>query len=540
MALIVNKAAQDWRLLIEIYLTGKTLKIAEESLAFDSGFYDGRLQDVGVIDQSAGRVLDPKLVSSRNTFRIDNADGLYSTYYDDYTWVNREVVIKAGQGLVIGDYEEIYRGRVLTSGGIKLTEQEMTVTVDDVRSKDQRTLPINKFLPTNYANMEVLKRWYPIPIVYGDWSSSAGSERVPAVQIDSTVGTGGSFKIADHTVKQIESVYKNGSSVAFSAASLANATFTLDVAYDPLVDKIDVHCQGITDDGNSSGTLITSLPDIVQHILTTYLGVSSGNIDSSAFAAWESELTSSDDGRRWIGTDISSNVLITEALLEGFADMTIQANKYAPKYRLVPLGSMDTFREGDLMNRYDGSKDFVVHQDPEENYVNTIAVDYAYNPVERQFARYEKDDTLEITDAGTRVRRLLTLNWLYKDTGAEHRGQRELLSFATITEHLTTTVGPRALMKEPTDFFRIAYGKYTGNAMQVRTIRKDFAKMSAQINAWSVGSLEAGRWTVDTAPVWNSSDEQEQDEHGFWTDSDGYAGQLGGGQTPGSDNSNWF
>ena len=95
MALIVNKAAQDWRLLIEIYLTGKTLKIAEESLPFDSGFYDGRLQDVGVIDQSAGRVLDPKLVSSRNTFRIDNADGLYSTYYDDYTWVNREVVIKA-------------------------------------------------------------------------------------------------------------------------------------------------------------------------------------------------------------------------------------------------------------------------------------------------------------------------------------------------------------------------------------------------------------------------------------------------------------
>ena len=540
MALVSNSASQDWRLLVEINLTGKTLKLAEESLAFDSGFYDGRLQRIGIIDQSAGNVLDPRLVSSRNTFEIDNADGQYTTYFDAYTWTNREVIIKAGQGLAIADYEEIFRGRVLTSGGLHLTEQTLTVTVNDVRGKDARTMPVNKYFPVGaYANMEAKAKYSPIPIVYGDWTSGIGTERVPAVQIDSTVGTGGSFKVADHAIKQLESVFKNGTSVSFSSANLTTATFTLDVAYDELTDSIEVHCKGATDDGASSGTLLTSLPDLVEDILTTYLNVTSGNIDSAAFATWEGNLATADYGRRWIGTDVSSNTLITDALIEGFADMTIQGNKYTPVYRLVPLSGLDTFRESDLMHLPNGSKDFSISQDPEENYLNTVAVDYAYDPTSTRYARYEVDNTSEIADAGLRQRRRLVLNWIYLPAGAESRGERELLNFSTITEMLTTNIGPRALTKAPTDYFRVAYSKYTDNAFQIRSIRKDFSRMSAHITAWNVVALEIGRWTNSSDPSWLLSSAAQRVTNGFWTDSNGYCDTSG---TPDEDSKDsiWF
>ena len=528
MALVTNKATQDWRVLVEISLTGLTLKLAEETVIMDDGsVYNGRLQDVGLIEQSAGAVLDPKVITSRNTITLDNADGQFTTYFDDYIWTNREVVIKAGQGLTIADYEEIYRGRVLTSGGVRMTEQAMTVTVDDVRSQNSRTLPVNKFFPSDYANIEDKSKYLPKPLVYGDFSSGAGPQRVPAFQTDDTVGTGGEFTWADHAVKDLESVWLDDGtgavSVAFSSENNTTATFTLDVAYSPNTDTVTVHGKGATDDGTSSGTLLESLSDIVNDILTTHLGVAAGNIDSAAFTAWEGELTTADYGRRWIGTEISSNTLITEALVEGFADMTVRSNKYYPVYRLVPLTSLDTFREADLRNQAGGEKVFEVTQDPEENYLNTVAVDYAYNPVSGKYARYEKDYSAEITDAGIRQRRRLTLKWLYKQVGSETRGERELFNFSTITEMMGTAVGPRCLTKVPTDFFRITYSKYTDIAFQIRQITKDFSAMTARITAWNVAALVVRRWTASGEPTWLLSTQQEREENGFWTDTSGYA-----------------
>jgi hypothetical protein len=43
------------------------------------------------------------------------------------------------------------------------------------------------------------------------------------------------------------------------------------------------------------------------------------------------------------------------------------------------------------------------------------------------------------------------------------------------------------------------------------------------IRAWNILTLSAGRWTESTAPTWLSSDLVQREEHGFWTDANGYA-----------------
>ena len=538
MALDTSAVAQDWRLLVEIELTGLTLKVAEEPIAMDDGsFYEGDLRDLNSIFQSAGQILAPKVQTSRFNFSLDNSEATYTTHFADYTWRNRTVTIKGGQGNVIADYEDVYVGRVLVSGGVRFDENLMRINLTDPRNEDAKTLPANKFLPSAYPNMEEKSKYVPIPVVYGDFGSGAttGGERIPAFQIDSTVGTGGQFKWADHAVKDLELVWKRSSggawsSVAFSSESNSDATFTLDVSYDPDLDEIAVNGKGATDDGTETGTLLQTLPDIVDDILQTHLSVASGSIDATAFSDWESSLHVSEYGRRWIGKEISSNTLITEALVEGFADMTIQGGKYCPVYRIVPLTSLDTMRESDIISNRDGTKMIATASDPEETYLNEVAADYDFAPVSDRYAvRYEKADSAEQSDAGLNVRRRMKHNWLYLQVGAETRGERELFFMSQETEIVTLTLGPRAITKLPTDLFRLVYAQYVEDAaglgvpFQIRQIESNYKAMRATVVAWNFAAFAFGRWTDDLATTWLLSTEIERDEQGYWTDADGYA-----------------
>ena len=479
-------------------------------------------------------VQDPKVVAARQSISIDNSDDQYTTYFDDYTWISRAVTIKAGQGTTAADYETVHTGRVLVSGGVSFTEQAMVVNIDDDRNKDADVLPPNKFFTSTYPNVEDKSATQPIPIVYGDWSASQGAERVPAFQIDSTVGTGGKFKWAGHAVKDLESVWLDDgtgapTSVAFSAENNGDATFTLDVAYAPDTDTVTVHGKGATDDGTASGTLLTTLPDIVTDILETWLSVPSGNINSAQFTAWKNNLGVADEARRWIGADISSNTLLSEAMVEGFGDLIIKDGKYYPVYRIVPLTNLDVFRDADVRTDGGGRKVYQVVSDPEQNYLNKVAADYAYNPATGRYTRFEDSDTAEITDAGTTERRRVKYNWLYKQVGAESRAERELYNFSTITEMVSLNLGPRALTKEPTDMIRLVYGKYSdeaGTPLQVRKISKDFKAMAARVTAWNVAALAIGRWTSDTAPTFAASNDLEKEENGHWTDAANAEGSI--------------
>ena len=172
------------------------------------------------------------------------------------------------------------------------------------------------------------------------------------------------------------------------------------------------------------------------------------------------------------------------------------------------------------------------------------AVDRARGRNEEPGAPDDLDDDAAIALVGTTRRRRMQYNWLYVDADAETRAERELYTFAAELEMVTVGIGPRSLTKVPTAQFRLTYSKFTdasgfGVPMMIRDIAIDFNQMRSTIRAWNVLTLSPGRWTVSTAPTWLSSNLTQREEHGFWTDNDGYADPSG---TPDetSKRSKWF
>ena len=543
MAFDQTSSIQDWRQLVEIALTGKTLYYARDPVTFDDGtVYDGRLLSMSSMTLSAGQLLDPRVTMPSLTLNLDNSDSGISDLMESYEWSNKSVTVKIGQGTAAADYTTVFVGTILFPGGIQFDDTVAHIELDDERMKDEKVLPTNKFFVSTYANVEEKSKNLPIPLIYGDWRTTAGGgEKVPCYCINTTNRT---FKIASHAIKQIEAVYKNGVAATLTSTDLANAEFVMADAYDQTVDTVTANIQGATHNGTSGGTLLESLPDIVEDILKTHLGVASGNIDSTAFSTWETNLGTV-KARRHIATEASSNALITDALVEGFADLIILDGKYVPRYRIAGLTGLDSYRDFDMTARRDGVKQFQVARDPERITLNQIVASYRYDPANLKFAgRFDLDDDAAIALVGTPRRRRMQYNWLYVDADAETRAERELYTFAAELEMVTVGIGPRSLTKVPTDQFRLTYSKFTdasgfGVPMMIRDIAIDFNQMRSTIRAWNVLTLSPGRWTVSTAPTWLSSNLTQREEHGFWTDNDGYADPSG---TPDetSKRSKWF
>ena len=479
---------------------------------------------------SAGQLLDPRITMPSLTLNLDNSDSGISDLMETYEWSNKSVTVKIGQGTAAADYTTVFVGTILFPGGIQFDDTVARIELDDERMKDEKVLPTRKFFSSTYANVEEKSKNFPIPLVYGDWRTSAGGgEKVPCYCVNTTTRQ---FKIASHAIKEIQAVYKNGVAATLTSTDLANAEFVMADAYDETTDTVTANIQGATHNGTSGGNLLESLVDIVEDILTTHLSVASSNIDSTAFSTWETNLGTV-KARRHISTEASSNTLITDALVEGFADLIILDGKYVPRYRIAGLTGLDSYRDFDMMARRDGVKQFSVSRDPQRITLNQIVANYRYDPANLKFAgRFDLDDDAAIALVGTTRRRRMQYNWLYVDADAETRAERELYAFAAELEMVTVGIGPRSLTKVPTDQFRLTYSKYTdasgfGVPMMIRDISIDFNQMRSTIHAWNVLTLSPGRWTTSTAPTWLSSNLTQREEHGFWTDNNGFADPSG-------------
>lgn len=535
MALDLTSAAAEWKSLLSIALDAKTVRAAATDVTLDDGtIYDTRITSMSPLQRSAGAILDPRVPSPYLEVEFNNADGLIRTDADDNEFGARTVTLQVGQGDLVADFSTVFIGTVRFPGGVSYWDDlVLRVEVDDARAKDSTVLPANLLDPLTYLFMETKSYYLPIPILYGDWRTTAGGgETVVAYQIDSTEGTGGRFKICGHAIPPIEAVYLNGVSKAFTAATgdLDIGEFVLDVAYAPATDTITVNCQGSTVDGLRTGVRLDTLPNIYNDILQTHMSVASGSIDATAVASWNAALGTDEYGRRWIGAEISTDDLIRDLLVDGFADQNISGGKYTPVYREVSAASsLPNFAGSEIRPRGDGQKAFSVRRDPERTYANEIVGDYRYAPVDSEFAvTYTRQKAAAITQLGSTKRRRLALNWLYQTGGAERRVTREVVAFSDEVEMLSVTLDPNAMTLEPTDQFRFIYSKYAlsadvGTPFQVRSIALDFRTMSAQVQAWNMDNITPGRWSATTAPVWSAATTAERNNQGFWCDSGGLA-----------------
>lgn len=541
MAFDPTGSNREYRYYFKIELTGLTLYYSDEYFVLSDGTaVDGRITNVSPLTRRAGPILDPRVEPPRMQLDLDNGETTagetrIQDLFDLYTWALRPVTLYIGQGTTAGNFEAVFTGVVQFPAGITYNDEMATVRVVDARAADARTLPAGTYTKTLYANMEDLYVNTPIPLVYGDWLSSvAGGETVPCVQIDSTAGTGGKFKIASHALKQIEKVWLNGVDITGNCTlDAANGEFTISSTstYTSGVDTVEANVQGATDDGTTGGALLQSAPDVLQDLLETHLGVATANIDTTAFAAWEAELTANDYVRRVLNSELSSDTYIAELLSDGFADLTIEGGKYTPQYRVVAVGaSLPSYRSEDILTQGDNVKSFEVSLDPEHLYVNDLVAQYRLKATTGGYAaRYAAEDSGQIVDLGGRVRRSLTMNWLYLQTGAEARADKELYTFGQTPEVIEVELSPVASQFAPADQFRLVYSKYPetavgGTPFQVRDVSLDPNTLAVRLTAWSMVRLTPHQWTGPSANNWEDATAAEKLTQGFWTSEEGQAG----------------
>lgn len=539
MAFDPTSGDREYRFYFKIELTGRTLYLSNEYFTLSDGTaINGIVVSLSPLLRRAGSILDPRLELPRLTLDLDNgyqADGSrFQDYLDLYTWANRPATLYIGQGTTAANFVAVFAGITQFPGGVEYDDETCTVRLADARGSDGRTLPAGSYTKTLYANMEDLYVNTPIPLVYGDWrTTAANGETVPCVQIDSTAGTGGTFKIAAHALKEIEVVYLNGADITANCTlDAANGQFTITTGtYTSGTDTVTANVQGATDDGTTGGTLLQTAPAVLNDLLQTHLSVSAANIDSTALTAWAGELTAPDYVRRVINSETISDTLIAELLSDGFADLALIDGKYTPKYRVVAVGAaLATYRAEDILTNTNAVKIFEVSLDPEYIYANAVLATYNRKPTTGGYVgRYTAEDAGAVADVGSRVRRSLTFNWLYVQAGAEGRADKELYTFGIVPEVVEVELGPTASQLTPTDQFRLVYSKYAetavgGQPFQARDISLDPNTLAVRVTAWSMIRLVPHLWTAAGADNWEAADATEKANQGFWTSDDGEAG----------------
>lgn len=553
MAFNSDQTSPDVHYLVEIVLDAITLRYAEVDLARSDGtLWKGLLIPNTSVRSSLGSLREPKYTASSFTITLDNHDDYIRSLLDQYQVANRAVIVYIGDGSTSGNYSEWMRGVIRFPGGVSYNQGQATITCDDPRERDALSIPETRFDPATYPNMETKSYYKPIPILYGDWRTTAGGgEKIPAYQTDSTVGTGGRFHVAGHCIKAIEAVYKNGASVSFTGDE-ANGRFTLNVAYTPATDTITVNCRGATVDATTDGTLLENPALILKDFLKTWLGKADADLDLTAFTLFNTNTTGT-LCRRWIGGErISSHTLIQELMIETWCDLAIIANKYTPVYRVVAdVGTLTNMKDYDIQKSGSGASatfSFQVQRDPDRLFCNKVEGNYQYDPVNSAYGKvYSFEDAAsQAATLSVMERAAFNFKWLYVTADVQSRVQLEVYVFGSAeVEVLNVTLLNRSIFYDPTDQFGLIFDKYgteataVGAPFQVRSSERKMGQLINNIVAWNMLSLSPGRWTGPAATTWLLSTAYERWSQGYWTNASGYADTSGSPDAT-SKRSRWF
>ena len=553
MAFNADQDSPNVHYLVEIVLDTITLRYAEVDLARSDGtLWKGLLIPNTSVRSSLGSLRESKFTTASFTITLDNHDDYIRGLLDQYQVANRAVIIYIGDGAASGNYSEWIRGVIRFPGGVSYNQGQATIACDDPRERDALNLPTTRFDPATYTNMETKSYYKPIPIVYGDWRTTAGGgEKIPAYQTDSTIGTGGRFHVANHCIKAIEAVYKNGASVSFTGDEV-NGRFTLNVAYTPATDTITVNCRGATVDATTAGALLENPALILKDLVKTWLGKADADLDLTAFTLFQTNTTST-LCRRWIGGErLSSHTLIQDLMIESWCDLAIITNLYTPVYRIVAdVGTLTNMKDYDILKSGSGSSAsfaFQVQRDPDRLFCNKVEGSYQYDPVAGTYAKvYSFQDAASQASALTTMERpTFSFKWIYVTTDIQNRVQLEVYVFGSAeVEVLNVTLLNRSIFYDPTDQFGLIFDKYgteataVGAPFQVRSSERRMGQLINTIVAWNMLSLSPGRWTGPAATTWLLSTAYEQWSQGYWTDASGFA-DTGGSPAAASKRSRWF
>ncbi|MFQ5443043.1 MAG: hypothetical protein ACE5EK_00360 [Nitrospinales bacterium] len=256
------------------YMTAYFLLVfATHPRVFNGRFYQPKIAGIpefrqSVNEKKAGNTIQS---SGRLTLLEDSEDPFWSAMLYTYNWLNKRVTIKLGGSHDDYPYAEFKTvARWILKGNV-YTDTEVQFEAADLKSLLKNRIGVNRYDLVTYPNLDPDAEGKVIQIAYGQITNGR------AVLVDSTVGTGGKWKLAGHVIDSITAVYDDGVSVSYTA-DLANGEFTLNVAASG---RITADFTGIKD----NGVYLKKGGEIAKHILLNFLPLKEEDIVASDFDA---------------------------------------------------------------------------------------------------------------------------------------------------------------------------------------------------------------------------------------------------------------
>ena len=541
MALNTTARSGRWTYLVHIELTGQTLYLSNTPCVVGGQPYQARLRQAPSIATQLTDLLDPTQISAGISLTVDNTTQYFTGLFRAKTWGNRTVKIYIGgdqtpgasSNLVLAThFTQMFEGRIRFPNGVRWNDKEAFISVNDRRTHEAKPLPIEssgaptypRYETAEYPTLDVNFLTDPKQLLLGDWSSTAGSQRIRTVCINTTTRK---FRISGWGVQQIGHVYKQAgltsfTAVSFSSVNLTDGSFILDVAFDPGRDVITVHAKGAQ---TSNGTLIESPSRILKYLLQTHLGIPTTSINVTSFNDLETDAPFK--LRKHITEVQDSTELINEICRDVGIDFYIKDGQYHARTSLVEqdLTSISTFYETDL-----AEDTFpVVSYDESGNFFNSISVGYKFNPETGRYQTTDSKSQDSIDDLGATIHREFQFNWLYRDADSTTRKETLLFVFSKEPINVQATFKNRAVLHYIADrCYLDIQNRKDGLAYfdvvphQVRGVSLDPETFDVVLTMWDISRIVSyGSWAPDDAPVWASATYAQRFLYGWWTEDDG-------------------
>ncbi len=522
--------------------------LAKVDVAGDN-FWSGLIKSFGTISRTA------TIPTSSNSFRTSDVTvtcfntplypsttPYFSENYDPKTLLNKEVSFYVGTtDLEFKNFKLIYKG---TIQGFEYTGDTFKIRVKDAVEPYLEAKDYAKIIDSSdWANSSEAAVGKRMPIIYGDMSDAT----CPCVGllVDTTAGSGkGKYLFAGHASKAIDTVKLRDSDGALTSLTGGGTDYTAYTAevfdgdyvttiifaagYSGTPSEFDViaDIQGVEDDGDGTGTLISNPVEQLEHFLTTWLSLPTTLYNSNDFRTAENIA----DDRSYAGAGIITGKKKAKKVIQ---EMGLCLNGIVYSNNSGEL-SVNIFNMADLtasvLRRYTDQdeifeKSFKIKPRLRE-VCNKVTVNYNYDAgLSTYKGQYLYEDSTSQTNLGKTYEKEINLPFVALTVMAQDIAQRYIKSNKYPPLELSFKAPLVALNNDLTDICEITHfagldgGGYDKHLFRIEKIQPSLDKLQVSIAATDVANLLVNVYILgdedDIAATWGSA-----------TDADKYYGYL--------------
>ena len=306
--------------LLEVDWVSGTSRYSFNGVRSPEYFYSDQIISLGTVTRETPSIGGPYSISDLSV-SLANREQEFSKLADDDPIFGREVRLLFGDvGRGLSQMQRIFTGIITDDNDI--TDTVFTFRAEDVRFEryDQKLSASLKTLVSSvFPDLPVGQDPHIVPVVYGacdvdpdaDLATYEDGGPLPCYLIDPAISQSKyRYVVAQHACKAVDHVFVYGIEVTTGFA-IAEATYdtqlmtVIDFDSDPRDSarsntlEVTASVSGKTDDGLSSGNLITNPAEQFADYLDAYAGTPSGDLDTASYSSVQARMNTDGYAGAW-------------------------------------------------------------------------------------------------------------------------------------------------------------------------------------------------------------------------------------------------